>query len=368
MKKKTNAASRLIEEIQCQVPKLKSIIQKQINKLHKASANVLICGPTGVGKSTIINKVFRERIATTGVGKPVSKNITKYSKRCVPIRLFDTPGFEIGNDDIMNSILDFISGTMKQKDPSEHVHIMWYCVSGPGSRFQPSEIDFLSRALKHLPVIIVVTKSDQDPAESNKLAKHISGKSSKIKYVLQTSAKSGLNLDKLITATKQLIPEAFRNSLINAQIVNIKEKERAAEKWLYHYVTSAAITGMSPIPFSDWVALVPVQLTMMAHIAIVYGLNINMELLKPLVTWTFTTGGASVAGRFIASMLKLIPGLGTLLGGVINAAVAGSITLAMGKAYIKVLSCAINSTVKGDYLTDAEVRKLMREEFAQARQ
>ena len=37
--------------------------------------NVMLLGKTGVGKSTLINNLFSERIAQTGIGKPVTQDI-----------------------------------------------------------------------------------------------------------------------------------------------------------------------------------------------------------------------------------------------------------------------------------------------------
>lgn len=35
--------------------------------------NIIVVGKTGVGKSTLMNGVFRDNLAETGMGKPVSR-------------------------------------------------------------------------------------------------------------------------------------------------------------------------------------------------------------------------------------------------------------------------------------------------------
>lgn len=362
-----NPATKFIESIQSQIPNVEDLIKQVTEELHKHSPRVIICGPTGVGKSSIINCVFREEIASKGIGAPVSEHIVEYTREGVPVKILDTPGFEINNPSHVENVINEISKRKKSNDHTEHVHIMWYCVAGPGSRFQKAEVDFLNKIANDLPVVIILTKTDQDQEETEKLAEYIRDMNLDVRQVLMTSAKTRLNLDVLVTLTRQLIPEAFRKSFINAQISNINEKEEAATKWLYGYVTGAAITGLSPIPFSDWIAIVPIQLSMMVHIASIFGIKLEKDVLSPLATWTLATGGASVAGRFLASLLKFIPGLGTIAGSIITAGIAGSITLAMGKAYIKLLSKGMKSSIEGHKMTPEDVENMMKEEYSKAR-
>ena len=43
--------------------------------------NIIVAGKTGVGKSTLINGVFRENLAETGMGKPVTTHMRKITKK-----------------------------------------------------------------------------------------------------------------------------------------------------------------------------------------------------------------------------------------------------------------------------------------------
>ena len=68
-----------------------------------------------------------------------------------------------------------------------------------------------------------------------------------------------------------------------------------------------------------------------------HGINIKKEGLKMLVISAISAGGATIAGKTIASNLfKLVPGAGSVVGGSISAGTAGVVTLAMGKAFIEV--------------------------------
>ncbi|NLW11160.1 MAG: GTP-binding protein, partial [Clostridiaceae bacterium] len=45
------------------------LIEEEEKKMH--TANLMVVGKTGVGKSTLINSVFRDNLADTGIGTPV---------------------------------------------------------------------------------------------------------------------------------------------------------------------------------------------------------------------------------------------------------------------------------------------------------
>lgn len=57
--------------------------------------NILVLGKTGVGKSTLINSIFRDELASTGVGMPVTNSIKSISKNGNPLTIFDAPGLEL---------------------------------------------------------------------------------------------------------------------------------------------------------------------------------------------------------------------------------------------------------------------------------
>jgi predicted GTPase len=69
-------------------------------------ANILIIGQTGVGKSTLINAVFRKPLAAAGTGRPVTKVIQRFEDPDVPVTLYDTKGVELG-DSKKSVIRDF---------------------------------------------------------------------------------------------------------------------------------------------------------------------------------------------------------------------------------------------------------------------
>lgn len=66
--------------------------------------NIMLCGGTGVGKSSLINDIFNLKIMdNVGTeGKPKTRGIKRYSIDDSTVNLYDTEGYEIGNVTSLN--------------------------------------------------------------------------------------------------------------------------------------------------------------------------------------------------------------------------------------------------------------------------
>lgn len=90
---------------------------------------------------------------------------------------------------------------------------------------------------------------------------------------------------------------------------------------------AAALVSASPIPFSDSALLIPIQTTMITAIYKAYDQEISEGFISGAVKATMvSTVGKSVSGNLV----KMIPGIGTVVGGAINAGVAVAFTEAIG--------------------------------------
>jgi uncharacterized protein (DUF697 family) len=90
---------------------------------------------------------------------------------------------------------------------------------------------------------------------------------------------------------------------------------------------------------------------MVASITAIFGMNINKSIITSFVSSTLGTGGATIAGRTLASnLLKLVPGAGTIAGGSISGATAGLITTAFGEAYILLMEALYKGEIKSNEL------------------
>ncbi len=109
------------------------------------------------------------------------------------------------------------------------------------------------------------------------------------------------------------------------------------------FVTAAAVI---PIPVADTVAISGLQVAMVIQLGNVYGEAIGKGFAKSLLGVYV----AAKAGEWFASTLKSIPGVGTVVGGAIQMAIAGTVTYSLGLAVLNLLE-------KGSPLTEENLKR-----------
>jgi len=326
---------------------LDELINEAIEKAttERGQITILIAGRSGVGKSTLINSVFQQNLAETGQGRPVTKNTREIRKNNAPITILDTRGLEMSDfKGTLGELEKTIKDRCSDRDSNNHVHVAWLCIQEDGRRVESAESDLLDMLSNHVPVITVITKARSDNGFRQEVWRILS----KSKNVVRVRAISEIldeghilhpmGLDSLISITSEVIPEGKRRALAAAQKADIDYKKTQSRKIVAGAVTAAAAAGASPIPFSDAAILAPIQVGMIAGITSVFGLELSLGSLSTLITSAIGVTGTTVAGRtIVANLLKMIPGPGTGAGGLISAATASTLTLALGEAYIAVL-------------------------------
>ena len=308
--------------------------------------NVLIAGRTGVGKSTLINEVFQGRLAETGQGKPVTKETRYYTKKGIPLGILDTRGLELKEyRQIIDELEELVEAKSDEQDVNEHVHVAWVCVAEDGRRVEDAEIELHERLADFMPVLGVVTKARADEgfrAEVQRLlpeAKNVVRVRALCERYDDGHVAPPMGLQELTDATAEVIPEAVQRAFAAAQKASIDLKKRRAHKVVAGAAAAAAAAGASPIPFSDAALLIPIQIGMLAAISAVFGIELSKAFLGTLISATAGTAGATFLGRAVVSnLLKFVPGVGTVAGGVIAAGTAGGLTTALGEVYIAVLA------------------------------
>ena len=235
---------------------------------------------------------------------------------------------------------------LKETDVNQHVHVAWVCVSEDGRRVEQAEIELHRRLAEYMPVLGVITKSRSDQgfrAEVQRLlpqARNVV----RVRALSERFDDSGvvlppMGLEELLQATTEVIPEAVERAFAASQKASIELKKSKAHKVVVAAAAAATAAGASPIPFSDAALLVPIQIGMLAGISATFGIELSRAFLGTLVAAMAGTAGATFLGRAVVSnLLKFIPGLGSIAGGAISAAIAATLTTALGKIYIGVLA------------------------------
>lgn len=315
--------------------------------------NLAVFGKTGVGKSTLVNAIFGESVAATGIGRPVTMGSHLYVHRTGKLGIYDTQGLEVGRDTarIIDELKRFID-TSRAMPFTEQVHLAWYCVRATDRRFEETEAAFIRElAGVGLPVILVMTQvpGRRDPhgqlflaPDAIELGNQIEamglpihgGRAVMVNALADpfTGVEQHGLLD-LLDATFRCAPQEAAEALTAAQKIDPARKAAAAEKAVSAATAAATAAGFTPIPFADAAVLVPIQLGMMAKIANIYDIPMQRATVASLATTTVTTQ----AGRAAATgLLKLVPGVGTIVGGAITGGVAGTVTFAVGTAWHRV--------------------------------
>lgn len=355
-------------------------IQEKINDLN--TLNILVIGKSGVGKSTLINTMFRGELAKTGLGRPITQEIRKIEKKDVPLVIYDTPGFELSSSQqkqVKEEIIELLEQGARSKDINDAIHCIWYCINvGANRTFDETELQWLRTLTAEnqkfkVPIFIVLTQAI--PKKKAQEMKHLIEKENlDIVKVVPVLAKDmefddeytakAYGLDHLVDLMSEALPQELEKAFQNVQIANLDAKKKSARKAIATAVSASFTEGFTPIPFADAALLVPTQVSMIAAITIIYGFEANKRFLTAFMSATIGPLLATGLGRTLsANLLKLIPGAGSLGGGLISATTASLITTAMGEAYIRLMEMIIKGEIRKEDLETRAGKKQITQLF-----
>lgn len=352
-------------------------VKKENKDLKKV--NLLVVGKSGVGKSTLINTVFGEEMVNTGAGKPVTNQISLIEQDDFPVRIYDTVGFEIGSlgfdiKDVLktlkkNPVQQLIKKVQATESQEDDIHVVWYVISGSGSRIEEAEISFIKWIVEQkIPVILVLTKS-YDLTEANLLKEQIEQLVLDAKGIILVLAKESDNqsvfgIEELIQTTVDCLPEGLQASFIHSQEASIKVKHNEATKIVTGAMAANFGTGFTPVPGADAPIMMASQSMMITKITSIYGVDIDKQKIETALAGMLGVYAAMISGKTIAGgITKMIPGIGTIGSGLISGGVGMVITGALGFAYMELMELVLKgqvdlSTITPEALTDLLVELL----------
>lgn len=248
-------------------------LNKKLNSLSEEelpTANIIVAGITGTGKSTLINAVFGSELAKTGSGRPVTEHIDEYQNNDIPVHIWDTVGLELNSEKTAQSIASIketISKKASTDDPFDRIHAIWYCINSGGNRYQGAERDFIKELHStHLPFIIVLTQcygSKKKITEFEDQIKEINSQEgmddiSIIRVLAQdfdveidednVVHKPAFGLNDLVDETLRRLPEFIKSGFVAAQRVSRGQKREQCEDIIYEFAEAAQYGFWDKVP------------------------------------------------------------------------------------------------------------------------
>ncbi|XP_007557505.1 septin 9a isoform X1 [Poecilia latipinna] len=148
--------------------------------------NIMVVGQSGLGKSTLMNTLFKSKVSrksVLGTGqekipktieiKSISHDIEEKGVR-MKLTVIDTPGFgdQINNENCWQPIMKFINDqyeaylqeeiniNRKKRIPDSRIHCCIYFIPPTGHCLRPLDVEFMRRLSKVVNIVPVIAKAD----------------------------------------------------------------------------------------------------------------------------------------------------------------------------------------------------------------
>uniref|UniRef100_A0A3B3B9D2 Neuronal-specific septin-3-like n=2 Tax=Oryzias melastigma TaxID=30732 RepID=A0A3B3B9D2_ORYME len=167
---------------------IESVLDQMRRKTIKAGFefNIMVVGQSGLGKSTLVNTLFKSKVSrkscTANYEEKISKTVRLHAvshvieEKGVKMKLtvIDTPGFgdQINNQNCWEPIEKYVNEqyekylreelnvNRKRRIPDSRVHCCIYFLPASGHRLRPIDVEFMQRLGKIVSIVPVIAKAD----------------------------------------------------------------------------------------------------------------------------------------------------------------------------------------------------------------
>jgi uncharacterized protein (DUF697 family) len=216
-------------------------------------------------------------------------------------------------------------------------------------RVEDADREIARMLSKYTSVIAVITKAASDKGFRQEVQRLIPQAKNVVRvHALEIELDDGhiikpKGLDDLVNLTMELVPDSVKDAMARALSTKIQaaldSKRQRANVAVGVAAAAAAAVGATPIPIADAALIVPIQLTMLVTISAIWGLDISEASLATIVSGAITSSAGTLGGRaLVSTILKFIPGIGTVAGSIISGSTAAVITTTFGQTYLYALT------------------------------
>lgn len=284
---------------------------KKVNDALDQDLLISLIGEVNAGKSSTVNKIIGEDIASTNPMPGETVSVDPYNIRGLEnIKFMDTPGLNDPNDENPKKTLEFV-----QKSD-----VVLFFLNAAGTVFSESEKEKFNEIEKHNKDILIVLNKIDAAENIPSIVQFVKEHTANKYKVIPISSKTEENLETLKKEVLFLLEKKGKDLLFAK---SMKEKSSAATRWIIGAGVSAGVIGASPIPGSDVLPLTTLQVGLIIKLSNLYDKPLTKKAAKDMIVITATQ---TIGHTIYRQALKFIPGAGSIIGGT----VASSMTLALG--------------------------------------
>lgn len=299
------------EEVMQAMNKMFENEMKKVNDLLEQDLLISLIGEVNAGKSSTVNKIIGEDIASTNPMPGETVSVDPYNIRGLEnIKFMDTPGLNDPNDENPKKTLEFV-----QKSD-----VVLFFLNAAGTVFSESEKEKFTEIEKNNKDILIVLNKIDAAENIPSIVQFVKNHTNHQYKVIPISSKTGENLEDLKREILVMLEKKGKDLLFAK---SMKEKSAAANRWIIGAGISAGVIGASPIPGSDVVPLTTLQVGLIIKLSNLYDKPLTKKAAKDMIVITATQ---TIGHTLYRQALKFIPGAGSVIGGT----VASSMTLALG--------------------------------------